>query len=87
VAAQNIPKCIPENFKGFSSKWGIYFDFFIKLLKWMKTRKGLTFLCYKNELGHKQLLLIVFGIRNYRLGSVKEIFFSLPVVDPNILKI
>ena len=31
-------------------------------------RKGLTFLCYKNELGHKQLLLIVFGIRNYRLA-------------------
>jgi hypothetical protein len=37
------------------------------LLRWMKTRKGLTFSCYKNELGHKQLLLIVFGIRNYRL--------------------
>jgi hypothetical protein len=43
------------------------FHKFIKLLRWMKTRKGLTFLCYKNELGHKQLLLIVFGIRNYRL--------------------
>jgi hypothetical protein len=33
-----------------------------------RMRKGLTFLCYKNELGHKQLLLIVFGIRNYRLA-------------------
>jgi hypothetical protein len=32
------------------------FHKFIKLLRWMKTRKGLTFLCYKNELGHKQLL-------------------------------
>ena len=42
------------------------FHKFIKLLRWMKTRKGLTFLCYKAELGHKQLL-IVFGIRNYRL--------------------
>jgi hypothetical protein len=42
---------------------------FIKLLRWMKTRKGLTFLCYKNELGHKQLLLIVFGIQNYRLPT------------------
>ena len=40
---------------------------FIKLSRWMKTMKGLTFLCYKNELGHKQLLLIVFGIRNNRL--------------------
>ena len=39
------------------------FHKFIKLLRWMKTMKGLTFLCYKNELGHKQLLLIVFGIR------------------------
>ena len=43
------------------------FHKFIKLLRWMKTRKGLTFLCCKNELGHKRLLLIVFGIRNYRL--------------------
>jgi hypothetical protein len=37
------------------------FHKFTKLLRWMKTRKGLIFLCYKNELGHKQLLLIVFG--------------------------
>jgi hypothetical protein len=29
--------------------------------------KGAYIVCYKNELGHKQLLLIVFGIRNYRL--------------------
>jgi hypothetical protein len=33
------------------------FHKFIKLLRWMKTRKGLTFLCYKNELGHKQIFL------------------------------
>jgi hypothetical protein len=43
------------------------FDKLIKLLRLMKTRKGLTFLCYKNELGHKQLLLIVFGMLSYRL--------------------
>ena len=43
------------------------FHKFIGLLRWMKMRKGLTFLCYKNGLGHKQLLLIVFGIWNYRL--------------------
>jgi hypothetical protein len=30
--------------------------------RWMKMRKGVTFLCYKNELEHKQLLLIVFGM-------------------------
>jgi hypothetical protein len=29
--------------------------------------EGACILCYKIEVGHQQLLLFVFGIRNYRL--------------------